>query len=61
MMGFGSLSLGAQGPFWHHRYRLLNPCFSNVQIVNPHNKDIRDIPGLAPPVIRKLLWDPNYG
>lgn len=28
-----------------------------VKIVNPKNKDIRDIPGLAPPVSRKLLWD----
>ncbi|GFZ00861.1 putative plant snare 11 [Actinidia rufa] len=28
-----------------------------VKLVNPHNKDIRDIPGLAPPVpSRKLLW-----
>ncbi|NP_001132202.1 Novel plant SNARE 11 [Zea mays] len=26
-----------------------------VKIVNPHNKDIRDIPGLAPPVSRRLL------
>ncbi|EYU17864.1 hypothetical protein MIMGU_mgv1a0146532mg, partial [Erythranthe guttata] len=26
-------------------------------IVNPQNKDIRDIPGLAPPApARKLLW-----
>ncbi|XP_019709535.1 novel plant SNARE 11 isoform X2 [Elaeis guineensis] len=32
-----------------------------VKIVNPHNKDIRDIPGFAPPVSRKLLWDPNGG
>ncbi|XP_020586180.1 novel plant SNARE 11-like isoform X2 [Phalaenopsis equestris] len=30
------------------------------QIVNPKNKDIRDIPGLAPPVNRKLLWDHHY-
>ncbi|XP_008799404.2 novel plant SNARE 11-like [Phoenix dactylifera] len=30
-----------------------------VKLVNPHNKDIRDIPGLAPPVSRKLLWDLN--
>lgn len=31
-----------------------------VKIVNPHNKDIRDIPGLAPPApTRKLLWIPN--
>ncbi|XP_031476836.1 novel plant SNARE 11-like [Nymphaea colorata] len=29
-----------------------------VKIVNPNNKEIRDIPGLAPPVMsRKLLWD----
>ncbi|KZV32242.1 putative plant SNARE 11 [Dorcoceras hygrometricum] len=29
-----------------------------VKIVNPHNKDIRDIPGLAPPApTRKLLWN----
>ncbi|KAK4803349.1 hypothetical protein SAY86_001552 [Trapa natans] len=29
-----------------------------VKLVNPNNKDIRDIPGLAPPVpTRKLLWD----
>ncbi|PKA48321.1 putative plant SNARE 11 [Apostasia shenzhenica] len=28
-----------------------------VKIVNPNNKDISDIPGLAPPVNRKLLWD----
>ncbi|KAK4423005.1 putative plant SNARE 11 [Sesamum alatum] len=27
-----------------------------VKIVNPNNKDIRDIPGLAPPAARKLLW-----
>jgi len=26
-----------------------------VKIVNPHNKDIPDIPGLAPPVSRRLL------
>ncbi|KAK8956881.1 putative plant SNARE 11 [Platanthera zijinensis] len=31
-----------------------------VKIVNPKNKDIRDIPGLAPPVSRKLLWDHQY-
>ncbi|XP_072967384.1 novel plant SNARE 11 [Typha angustifolia] len=30
-----------------------------VKIVNPHNKDIRDIPGLAPPANRRLLWVPN--
>lgn len=31
-----------------------------VKLVNPNNKDIRDIPGLAPPVqSRKLLWDRN--
>lgn len=30
-----------------------------VKLVNPNNKDIRDIPGLAPPAqTRKLLW--NY-
>ncbi|KAK9128933.1 hypothetical protein Syun_017730 [Stephania yunnanensis] len=28
-----------------------------VKIVNPHNKDIRDIPGLGPPAARRLLWD----
>ncbi|CAN6462823.1 unnamed protein product [Victoria cruziana] len=29
-----------------------------VKILNPNNKEIRDIPGLAPPVMsRKLLWD----
>lgn len=29
-----------------------------VKLVNPNNKDIRDIPGLAPPVqSRKLLWN----
>ena len=29
----------------------------NFQIVNPNNKDIRDIPGLAPPVpARRLLY-----
>ncbi|XP_038903143.1 novel plant SNARE 11 isoform X2 [Benincasa hispida] len=29
-----------------------------VKLVNPDNKDIRDIPGLAPPVqSRKLLWN----
>jgi len=28
-----------------------------LQIVNPNNKDIRDIPGLAPPVpSRRLLY-----
>ena len=27
------------------------------QLVNPNNKDIRDIPGLAPPAMtQKLLW-----
>lgn len=31
-----------------------------VKIVNPKNKDIRDIPGLAPPASRKLLWDHPY-
>eukprot|EP01018_Ginkgo_biloba_P020757 Gb_07270 [translate_table: standard] len=32
-----------------------------VKIVNPHNKNIRDIPGLAPPAAsRKLLWSSNY-
>nr|ABK25674.1 unknown [Picea sitchensis] len=32
-----------------------------VKIVNPKNKSIRDIPGLAPPVAsRKLLWSPGY-
>nr|GMD97293.1 novel plant SNARE 11 [Ipomoea batatas] len=31
-----------------------------VKIVNPHNKDIRDIPGLAPPApSRRLLSHPN--
>ncbi|XP_065879425.1 novel plant SNARE 11 [Euphorbia lathyris] len=31
-----------------------------VKIVNPNNKEIRDIPGLAPPVQnRRLLWSPN--
>ncbi|XP_039002387.1 novel plant SNARE 11-like isoform X2 [Hibiscus syriacus] len=31
-----------------------------VKIVNPNNKDIRDIPGLAPPAMnRRLLWTPN--
>ncbi|XP_050377340.1 novel plant SNARE 11 [Argentina anserina] len=30
-----------------------------VKLVHPNNKDIRDIPGLAPPVMnRKLLWSP---
>ncbi|XP_061988243.1 novel plant SNARE 11 [Rosa rugosa] len=30
-----------------------------VKIVHPNNKDIRDIPGLAPPAMnRKLLWSP---
>ncbi|EXC26758.1 hypothetical protein L484_023374 [Morus notabilis] len=29
-----------------------------VKVVNPNNKSIRDIPGLAPPAMnRKLLWD----
>ncbi|XP_042503557.1 novel plant SNARE 11-like isoform X2 [Macadamia integrifolia] len=28
-----------------------------VKIVNPNNKDIRDIPGLAPPATRRLLWN----
>jgi hypothetical protein len=36
------------------------PCFS--QIVNPHNKNIRDIPGLAPPAMnRKLLSIDAFG
>ncbi|XWS38674.1 hypothetical protein CRYUN_Cryun19dG0151200 [Craigia yunnanensis] len=31
-----------------------------VKLVNPSNKDIRDIPGLAPPAMnRRLLWTPN--
>ncbi|GAB4857731.1 Novel plant SNARE 11 [Ancistrocladus abbreviatus] len=31
-----------------------------VKLVHPNNKDIRDIPGLAPPApARKLLWHPN--
>lgn len=31
-----------------------------LQIVHPKNKDISDIPGLAPPVVdRKLLWIPH--
>ncbi|KAF3332262.1 putative plant SNARE 11 isoform X1 [Carex littledalei] len=30
-----------------------------VKIVNPHNKDIAGIPGLAPPVNRRLLWIPD--
>lgn len=31
-----------------------------TQLVNPNNKDIRDIPGLAPPApTRKLLWMAN--
>lgn len=31
-----------------------------VKLVNPNNKDIRDIPGLAPPAqSRRLLWNPN--
>ncbi|KAJ6695926.1 VESICLE TRANSPORT V-SNARE PROTEIN VTI1-RELATED [Salix koriyanagi] len=30
------------------------------RLVNPNNKDIRDIPGLAPPApSRRLLWNPN--
>lgn len=32
-----------------------------VKIVNPKNKNIRNIPGLAPPAAsRKLLWSPGY-
>ncbi|KAM7253794.1 hypothetical protein ACFE04_031476 [Oxalis oulophora] len=27
-----------------------------VKLVHPNNKDIRDIPGLAPPANRRLLW-----
>ncbi|XP_031259502.1 novel plant SNARE 11-like [Pistacia vera] len=31
-----------------------------VKLVNPNNKDIRDIPGLAPPAMsRRLLWNPS--
>ena len=31
------------------------------QLVNPNNKDIRDIPGLAPPAMtRKLLWSASW-
>ncbi|KAJ4712597.1 putative plant snare [Melia azedarach] len=31
-----------------------------VKLVNPSNKDIRDIPGLAPPAMaRRLLWNPS--
>jgi SNARE protein len=33
-----------------------------LQIVNPHNKNIRDIPGLAPPAMnRKLLSIDPFG
>ncbi|KAE9459368.1 hypothetical protein C3L33_08737, partial [Rhododendron williamsianum] len=33
--------------------------YLKLQLVNPHNKDIPDIPGLAPPVqSRRLLWHP---
>ncbi|XP_043690825.1 novel plant SNARE 11-like [Telopea speciosissima] len=28
-----------------------------VKIVDPKNKDIRDVPGLAPPATRRLLWN----
>lgn len=44
---------------WFLRY---HSCwFITYQIVNPHNKDIRDIPGLAPPApTRKLLWYANW-
>ena len=32
--------------------------FYTPQLVNPNNKDIQDIPGLAPPAqSRKLLWN----
>ncbi|XP_020691291.1 novel plant SNARE 11-like [Dendrobium catenatum] len=31
-----------------------------VKIVNPKNKDIRDIPGLAPPANRRLLWERDH-
>lgn len=34
--------------------------FVQFQIVNPHNKDIADIPGLAPPANRRLLWIPDW-
>ncbi|KAI3713573.1 hypothetical protein L1987_72153 [Smallanthus sonchifolius] len=30
-----------------------------VKLVHPNNKDIRDIPGLAPPANRRLLWIPD--
>ncbi|XP_044477714.1 novel plant SNARE 11-like isoform X1 [Mangifera indica] len=31
-----------------------------VKLVHPNNKDIRDIPGLAPPAMsRRLLWNPS--
>ncbi|XP_022772466.1 novel plant SNARE 11-like [Durio zibethinus] len=31
-----------------------------VKLVNPNSKDIRDIPGLAPPAMnRRLLWTPD--
>ncbi|MED6157837.1 putative plant SNARE 11 [Stylosanthes scabra] len=33
-----------------------------VKIINPHNQEIRDIPGLAPPVMnRRLLWNNHSG
>lgn len=38
------------------------PYLSNFQLVHPGNKDIRDIPGLAPPVMnnRRLLWNHSW-
>lgn len=43
-----------------HVTELLLVLFLHLQIVHPNNKDIRDIPGLAPPApTRKLLWDLN--
>ncbi|RWW54727.1 hypothetical protein BHE74_00038666 [Ensete ventricosum] len=36
-------------------YCHLTLLFPNWQIVHPNNKNIRDIPGLAPPAGRKLL------
>lgn len=31
-----------------------------VKLVDPKNKDIRDIPGLGPPAARRLLWDQRW-
>lgn len=42
--------------FGEYSFCIFKSFLFGIQIVDPKNKDIRDIPGLAPPASRKLLW-----